>query len=435
MNRATYALAVSGIVILLVVLSFLLFSILLDLRIELPTRFLQTSFLMVLGFLVLLIMRYFGLLWFSYLAQLEGERSSTTKTPLVTILVPAYNEGLVIQGAIRSLFELDYPRYEILVIDDGSTDDTYQNARAFEGDHGRVTVRVIRKRNGGKSSALNTGIANAKGELILCMDGDSRLSPDTLRKAVRHFSSPSIAAVAGSVKVANRNSLLARLQALEYVEGLNMVRKAQGFFHAVNIIPGPIGMFRRGALDSAGRYDSDTFAEDCDLTLKMLIGGWQIHYEPGAVAYTEAPEHALDLLKQRYRWTRGILQAMKKHRRTLVSPFSTPTACATLWYMVFEGIAWPFMNVFAHILFVFVAYSHGNALPLVFWFLQLTILDMAAALYCVSAEEESIGLVPYAIFYRMFFALCIDFAKVFATFEELFGVRMGWGKLERLGRI
>ncbi len=435
MSRALYVLTVLGAVSLLVTLSFLLFGLLLDLRIDLPAGFLQTSFVMILGFLVLLILRYFGLLWFSYLAQLEGERSATSRTPLVTILVPAYNEGPVIQGAIRSLFALDYPRYEILVIDDGSTDDTYDSARRFEGDHGRVSVRVIRQRNGGKSSALNTGIANASGELVLCMDGDSRLAPETLRKAVRHFSSPSIAAVAGSVKVVNRNSFLARLQALEYVEGLNMARRAQGFFHAVNIIPGPIGIFRKGALDSVGRYDSDTFAEDCDLTIKLLIAGWQIYYEPGAVAYTEAPEHPLDLLKQRYRWTRGILQAMKKHRRTLGSLFSTPTACLTLWYMIFEGIAWPFMNVFAHVLFVFVAYNHGNSVPLLFWFLQLTILDMAAALYCVSAEEESIGLVPYAIFYRMFFALCIDFAKVFATFEELVGIRMGWGKLDRLGRI
>ena len=107
----------------------------------------------------------------------------------------------------------------------------------------------------------------------------------------------------------------------------------------------------------------------------------------------------------------------------------------TLWYMVFEGIVWPGMNVFAHLLFLLVAYSHGYALPLFFWLVQLTLLDMAAALYCLAAEEEDIRLAPLAFLYRMFFAVTIDFAKVFATFEELLRLRMGWGKLDRIGRI
>ena len=151
------------------------------------------------------------------------------------------------------------------------------------------------------------------------MDGDSALHPDTLRRAIRHFEDPAIGAVAGNVKVVNRTNLLSSLQALEYIEGLNMVRAAQGFFRLVNIIPGPIGIFRKSALEQVGGYDHDTFAEDCDLTLKLLLDGWQVNYEPGAIAYTEAPEKMLDLLKQRYRWTRGILQAISKHKRRLWS--------------------------------------------------------------------------------------------------------------------
>ena len=214
-----------------------------------------------------------------------------------------------------------------------------------------------------------------------------------------------------------------------------MVRKAQGFFRAVNIVPGPIGVFRKRALESVGGYDSDTFAEDCDLTIKMLTKRWQVVYEDKAIAYTEAPEQLLDLLKQRYRWTRGILQAMRKHRRALVDPRQGLVITATLWYMIFEGIAWPVMNVFAHLLFLFMAYNFESSLFLVFWFAQLTVLDLAAALFCVAAEEEDISLVPYAVFYRLFFALTIDVSKVFATVEELFRLRMDWGKLQRMGRI
>src|SRR6185436_16069303 len=152
------------------------------------------------------------------------------------------------------------------------------------------------------------------------MDGDARLSPDALRHAMRHFSDPRIAAVAGNVKVVNRRNLWTRLQALEYIEGLNMARRAQGFLRVVNIVPGPIGVFRRDVLRRVGGYDTDTFAEDADLTLKILTAGWHVAYEERAIAYTEAPERFVELVKQRYRWTRGVLQALRKHRMWLVSP-------------------------------------------------------------------------------------------------------------------
>jgi poly-beta-1,6 N-acetyl-D-glucosamine synthase len=416
-------------------LSLGLYEVLRDARFDLPSTFLKVATGMLFGFLVLLILRYVGLLWFSYLNHLERDDAEPTSLPPVTILVPAYNEGAVIQGSIRSLLDLDYPRYEILVIDDGSKDDTSAKASVYAGDHGRANVRVITKPNGGKARALNTGISQATSDFILCMDGDSALHPQTLRRAIRHFQDPAIGAVAGSVKVVNRTNLLSSLQALEYIEGLNMVRAAQGFFRLVNIIPGPIGIFRKSALEKVGGYDHDTFAEDCDLTLKLLLEGWQVNYEPGAIAYTEAPEKMLDLLKQRYRWTRGILQAISKHKRRLIDPRGGFGVTFTLWYMIFEGIMWPSMNVFGNVLFVFVAARYGTALPLVLWWAQLTVLDLAAALYCVVVEEESLLLVPYAIFYRAFFALTIDVAKLFATFEELFKLRMDWGKLERIGRI
>jgi len=435
--RIGYVLGLLAIFAMLLALSLALFQLLANLRPDLPGAFVQVSMGVLLSFLALLVLRYFGLLWFSYLAHLSRYREQYPDhfLPLVSILVPAYNEGAVIQGSIRSLLQLDYPRYEVIVIDDGSKDDTYRKARVFEGTHGAVEVRVIRKKNGGKSRALNTGIAAATGDFVLCMDGDSALHPMTLRRAVRHLADPRVAAVAGSVKVVNRSNLLSSLQGLEYVEGLNMVRAAQGFFRLVNIIPGPIGLFRVAALKRVGCYDHDTFAEDCDLTLKLLAEGWQIHYEPESIAYTEAPEKLLDLLKQRYRWTRGILQAIRKHRETMRHPLRNPAMAFTLAYMVFEGILWPAMNVFAHVLFVIVATRFGAALPLVLWWGQLTVLDLAAALYCVVVEEEELRLIPYALLYRAFFALTIDVAKVFATFEEVLRLRMDWGKLERIGRI
>src|SRR5688572_20784945 len=212
-----------------------------------PDAPLQIGVALVLAFLIILVVRYILLLWLGYLHHIEsrGAAEQLTSAPPVTIIVPVYNEEAVIEAALHSLLALDYPAFDILVVDDGSTDRTFELARSMEGRRAGVTLRVVHKRNGGKASALNAGIAMARTPFVLCMDGDSRLTPDTLRHAMRHFADPRVGAVAGNVKVVNRNNMWTRLQALEYIEGLNMPRRAQGFLRVVNIIPGPIGIFRR----------------------------------------------------------------------------------------------------------------------------------------------------------------------------------------------
>jgi cellulose synthase/poly-beta-1,6-N-acetylglucosamine synthase-like glycosyltransferase len=407
-------------------------------HIEVSNPPLRIAIVIVTAFLVITLIRYFILLWLGYLHHVEAKTSlddGERFEPLVTILVPAYNEEAVIEASIRSLLELDYPAYDILVIDDGSTDETYQRAAELEGYYGRATVRVVSKSNGGKASALNTGIALARTPFVLCMDGDSRLSPGTLRHAMPHFRDSRVGAVAGNVKVVNRRNLWTCLQALEYIEGLNMARRAQGFVRAVNIVPGPIGIFRRDTLASVGGYDSDTYAEDADLTLKLLTDGWHVVYEDQAIAYTEAPEHLLDLLKQRYRWSRGILQALRKHSASLLSPRTRFATWVSLQSMLFEAIAWPLMNVCGNLFFSIAALMAGSPVYVLYWWLLLTWLDVAAALHTVAMEEEDLRLVPLSVLYRFFFIATVDVVKLFATVEELLKFKMGWGKLERAGRI
>ena len=183
-SRIRYAVLLGLLLVGITGLSLGLYELLRDAHFDLPSTFINVSMWMLFSFLVLLILRYIGLLWFSYLNHLERDDEEPTRLPPVTILVPAYNEGAVIQGSIRSLLALDYPRYEILVIDDGSKDDTTTKASAYAGDHGRAVVRVITKPNGGKARALNTGISQATSEFVLCMDGDSALHPQTLRRAI-----------------------------------------------------------------------------------------------------------------------------------------------------------------------------------------------------------------------------------------------------------
>ena len=415
------------------------------LSVLLSNVFLKITSLYLLFFLGLLVLRYLLLMIYSYFEHVDHlspgadaadlPREEDAYLPMVTLVVPAFNEGLLIQPAVRSLLELDYPNYEVLIIDDGSTDDTYEKAMAVAAESSAISVRVITKRNGGKADALNTGMTHARGEFILNMDGDTKLSSNTLRLCVRHFQNPRVGAVAGNVKVLNRENTLTNIQALEYVEGLAMARKAQSYFRAVNIIPGPLGMFRKSVLQQAGGYDQDTFAEDCDLTLKVLMLGWHIVYEPDAVAWVETPSSLLNLLKQRYRWTRGILQATRKHRWAMWHPRKAGVNSFILWYMLFEGIMWPFSTVLGNLFFIYVGVQYGVMSLMFYWWLQLTLLDLVAAVYCVVVEDEDPRLIPYAVLFRTFYISIIDVCKVLATLEEWRGTSMTWGKLQREGKL
>ena len=353
--------------------------------------------------------------------------------------MPDYNEEKVVADSVKSLLDLNYSNYEIIIVNDGSTDKTREVAEQLvgyqEGRYSDIKISLIDKPNGGKSKALNAGIRYSKAEFVLCMDGDSQLSPDSLRLAVRHFFNPEIGAVAGNVKVMNRGKFFTDLQALEYIEGLNMARSAQSFVSLVNIIPGPIGLFRKKAVEGAGYYSSDTFAEDADLTLKILAGGWKIYYEPNSVSYTEAPVKLQQLMKQRYRWTRGILQSIRKHKKLMLNPTINFGDTLILWTMFYEALIWPTMNIAANLFFMIAALVFGFTSLIFFWWAGLALLDLITALYCVAVEKEEFRLIWYAIIYRMFFILVIDICKAMSTIEEFLGIRMSWGKLERVGTV
>jgi cellulose synthase/poly-beta-1,6-N-acetylglucosamine synthase-like glycosyltransferase len=211
-----------------------------------------------------------------------------------------------------------------------------------------------------------------------------------------------------------------------------MPRRAQGFLAAVNIVPGPVGLFRREALEEIGGYDTDTFAEDAELTLKMMAAGWRVEYEDQAIAWSEAPESWRDLTQQRYRWTRGILQAIRKRKGIFLRPFPDFPLWLSTVQLMFEALVWPVLNVFAHLFFAIVALLFGAGELILYWMILLTLLDLVAALVTVSMEEESLLLVPMALIYRFVFILFLDVVKMFATMEELFRLDMGWAKLERL---
>jgi cellulose synthase/poly-beta-1,6-N-acetylglucosamine synthase-like glycosyltransferase len=402
--------------------------------------YVRLGVIFILIFSLIVVARYFLLLLFSMINLYKNVKKEVpdipdSEKPMVSILVPCYNEEKVLKASLESLIQQTYPKYEILVIDDGSSDDTYLLAKNMEFDNGNVSLRAFTKQNAGKAHALNFGIEKAKGKLFLAVDADSKLSEDAVELMASYFIDPNIGAVAGSVYVTNTDNLWTKLQALEYVQGLNLVRNGQALFKLVNIIPGPIGMFRKDAVKSIGKYTDDTYAEDCDLTLRLIEAGYKIDYEIDAISYTEAPESLLDLLKQRYRWTRGILQSILKHKNKLFALGSDFSLSMVLWYMLFEAIFWPIASIFANFFIIYMSLASGFGEMLIYWWIIFTILDVSASIYCVSVTKERMYLVLYSIYYRIFFINIINIAKVLATFEEFFGIEMNWGKLERKGKI
>lgn len=233
--------------------------------------------------------------------------------PTVSVLIPAYNERGYVGSCIESVLEADYPaaKLELLVIDDGSTDNTYREAAAYD------EATVLRKPNGGKYSALNYGLVHADGEIVVIADADTRIEPASLRRLVATLvADPDAGAATSAVAVANRSSVLARCQALEYALMINTVRRAFDWLGCVPIVSGCLGAFRREALEEIGGFDPDTLTEDFDATAQVLRAGWTVRASP-ARAWTEAPSTLRDLYRQRLRWYRGNAMTIWKHRRTL----------------------------------------------------------------------------------------------------------------------
>ena len=281
-------------------------------------------------------------------------------TPSVAVLIPAYNEEKVIERTVQAALASDYPNLRVIVIDDGSRDGTLEIARAaFQREASSGRVLILTMPNAGKAEALNFGLEHLRDEEIFVgIDADTVIAPNAISRLVPHFSNPKVAAVAGNAKVGNRVNLWTRWQALEYITSQNFERRALNVLGAVSVVPGAIGAWRISAVREAGGFHTDTVAEDADLTMALLRRGYRVEYDDLALAYTEAPLNANGLMRQRFRWSFGILQSVWKHRAAfarkgvlgwvalpnivifqillpLVSPFiDLMFAVGALWYFV-----------------------------------------------------------------------------------------------------
>ncbi|AGL21086.1 bifunctional polysaccharide deacetylase/glycosyltransferase family 2 protein [Actinoplanes sp. N902-109] len=350
-------------------------------------------------------------------------------TEPVSIIVPAYNEKAGIEAAVRSLAGGDYPAIEVVVVDDGSTDGT---AALVERLH-LPNVRVVRVPNGGKANALNTGIALARSDLIVTVDGDTIFEPDSIRMLVQPFADPTVGAVAGNVKVGNRDKMVAGWQHIEYVIGFNLDRRLYEVLNCMPTVPGAIGAFRRAALARVGGISDETLAEDTDVTMALLRDGWRVVYEERAKAWTEAPATMEQLYRQRYRWSYGTMQAMWKHRRALTeSGASGRFGRVGLPFLALFGLALPLLAPVVDIMLVYGLVFWELRETVTAWLLMLALQLVTAAVAFRFDRESMVPLwrLPLQQFaYRQLMYLVLIQSAVTA----LTGGRLRWHKLHRAG--
>ena len=246
-------------------------------------------------------------------------QASPGYNPRVAVLIPAFNEETVIVRTIRSVLNSDYKNLHIIVVDDGSLDRTFDVVReAYAAEIAAGRLQVFSKPNGGKASALNFALDRISEEVYVGIDADTVIAADAISRLIPHFEDPRIGAMAGNAKVGNRVNLWTRWQALEYITSQNFERRALDLFHVVTVVPGAIGAWRTAPVKAAGGYPLNTVAEDADLTMNLLEQGLRVDYEDRSLAFTEAPVNARGLMRQRFRWSFGILQAVWKHRMAFI---------------------------------------------------------------------------------------------------------------------
>jgi cellulose synthase/poly-beta-1,6-N-acetylglucosamine synthase-like glycosyltransferase len=330
---------------------------------------------------------------------------------------------------VRHILASNYSNLEVIVIDDGSVDGTPEVIRQHFVQDARV--RLISIANSGKAAALNRGLAEARGNVVVALDADTYFQRDSISKLVRWFENPEVGAVAGNAKVGNRVNVITRWQALEYITSQNLERRALATLGCITVVPGAIGAWRRAALEKLGGFPADTLAEDQDLTIALLKAGYKVLYDSTAVAWTEAPDTVRGLIKQRFRWAFGTLQCMWKHRNVTLRPrygsLGLIAVPQTWVFQFFFSVVAPFVDlmlIWRLTMSAFDLLEHqdqfdGQTLEKVLlYYLAFLIVDLGSAALALAMERnEKATLLPWLVL------------------AALLGPLVGWGKLERKSTV
>jgi len=365
--------------------------------------------------------------------------------PSVTVLIPAHNEESVIVQTIASVLLSDLKDLHIIVVNDGSSDRTGELLETNFSHEPRV--RIIHQVNRGKAAALNVAMSLADTEIVVTIDADTEIEADAIGKLVRHFSDSTVGAVAGNVKVGNRSRWLTRWQALEYITSQNMEKRAFDLLNCITVVPGALGAWRKKAIEAAGGITADTVAEDADLTIAIRRLGWRVSYDEEAIAWTEAPETAGQLIRQRFRWTFGTLQSFWKHGDTLLRPkYGTLGWIALPNIFVFQlvlPLISPVIDLmfFGSLLLWGLAQFRVTRLPQlwttadveksVFFFLGFLLIDILTCMVAFALERKEDWTLLIPVLLQRFYYRQLMYVVLFRSVKEAVSGRpVGWRGVE-----
>ncbi len=379
----------------------------------------------VIAFFSLFTLNVFILLFLKHRNDYLKRPASSGRTPSVSIVMPAYNEGPYIAESIRCLFTLDYPadKLEIIVVDDGSTDDTARIAKSLE--KGPIKLHVFRKENGGKGAAINYGLKKAGGEFIATMDADSYVTKGVLRELLPYFEDPDVMAVSPAVKIRPSGAWLKELQRVEYLMIL-FSRKLLSFIESVPVTPGPFSMFRASVFDKVGPFDEQNLVEDQEIALRIQSHNFKIRSSMAAEVYTEPPATMKDLLRQRVRWQRGGFRNYWKYRH-MIKPeygdfgmYSIPMQFATIgsFFILVALMLYTMLTTPYYVRYIWFE-AFGMGVDLFTFMAVFVVLISTFFLYLAvkSFEGEKVKLRYFATFVAFYWYLMFGYNMLFLLKE------------------
>ena len=397
--------------------------------------------------------RLFFILFFALKQYFKEKKEKLPDfSPPLSIIVPAYNEEMGAVSTVASLLNQNYPNFEIVFVDDGSKDRTFQNVKDAYGDDPRV--QVLTKPNGGKASALNYGLQRCSHDFVVCIDADTFLDPDALYHLAKPFADPKVGAVAGNVKVGNEKNWLTKWQSIEYTTAQNFDRMAFAYLNCITVVPGCIGAFRRKAIGSVGWYETDTLAEDCDLTVRIIRKGYRVTHNNAALSITEAPETYPQFLKQRLRWCFGVMQAFWKSKHVLFNKHYGTLGWVAFPNILLFGLIFPLLAPIADFTLVLNLILSGVAelsqkanqagtqevsfydkYHMLIMYLAFMMVDFMVSAVAFLIQKESLWKLLLLFPQRFIYRPLSYYILIKSYLKALKGELMGWGVLSRTGSM
>ena len=390
-------------------------------------------------FLLFMILSALRLLFVLTIAIKQKRKEQKTLLPILTtfpkvsVIVPGYNESINIVKCVHNLLESDYPNFDIVFVDDGSKDDSVSLMNEAFLHHPKVYINT--KPNGGKASALNFGLQKTDANYVVCIDADTRLQKNAISLLLNNFlENEKVAAVAGVVKVGNRKNMLTQFQSIEYITGQNFDRRCFTYLNAITVVPGAIGAFKKDLLFEVGGFTTDTLAEDCDITIRLLRAGYIVTNNNDAIAYTEVPETVNQFMKQRFRWTFGVMQTFWKNKQAFLNKNQKGLGYFAFPDMLIFKYFLPIFTPLADVL-MFIGLVTGNATKILLFYTLFLVIDaIIAATALIFAKEklyQLLWLIPQRLVYRWLMMIVLFRALKRAIKGEL----QSWGILKRTGNV